>query len=72
MDKWESRRKRSEKDWELYRDIFYEPPYSVREAAVGLIVIAIGPTALPVALGGIAPRRRPVMERRTNSGDLQP
>ncbi|MDP9144516.1 MAG: hypothetical protein M3N43_07445, partial [Actinomycetota bacterium] len=42
MDNWESRRKRPEEDRELYREIFYELPYSIRQAAVGLIVIAIG------------------------------
>jgi hypothetical protein len=42
MDKWESRRKRPEEDRELYRDIFYELPYSIRQATVGLIVIAFG------------------------------
>jgi hypothetical protein len=42
MDNWESRRKRAEKDRELYRGIFYEPPYSIWQAAVGFIVIAIG------------------------------
>jgi hypothetical protein len=42
MDKWESRRKRPEKDWELYRENFYELPYSIRQAAVGFIVLAIG------------------------------
>lgn len=42
MDNWEARRKRPEEDRELYREIFYELPYSIRQAAVGLIVIAIG------------------------------
>jgi len=42
MDKWGSHGKRPEEDWELFRELFYELPYSIREAAVGLIVIAIG------------------------------
>ena len=42
MDKRESRGKRPEKDWELYQELFYELPYSIRQAAVGLIVIATG------------------------------
>ena len=41
MDKWESRRKHAEKDRELYRGIFYEPPYSIGQAVAGFIVIAI-------------------------------
>jgi hypothetical protein len=42
MDKWELNRKRSEGDGELYRGILYELPYSIRQAAVGLFVIALG------------------------------
>jgi hypothetical protein len=42
MDKWAPRREHPEEDWELYRDIFYEPPYSIWQATVGFIVIAIG------------------------------
>jgi hypothetical protein len=42
MDNWDSRRKRAEEDRELYQGIFYEPPYSIGQAAVGCIVIAIG------------------------------
>jgi hypothetical protein len=42
MDNWEFRRKRAEEDRELYRGSFYEPPYSIWQAAVGFIVIAIG------------------------------
>jgi|HubBroStandDraft_6_1064221.scaffolds.fasta_scaffold1170914_1 hypothetical protein len=41
MDTWESRRKRGKKDRNLYRGIFYEPPYSIWQAAVVLIVIEI-------------------------------
>jgi hypothetical protein len=39
MDNWESREKRAEEE---YRGIVYEPPYSIWQAAVGFIVIAIG------------------------------
>jgi hypothetical protein len=42
MDNWESRRKRAEEGRDLYRGSFYEPPYSIWEAAVVFIVIAIG------------------------------
>ena len=42
MDNWDSRRKRAEEDRELYQGIFYEPPYSIWQAAVSFIVIAIG------------------------------
>ena len=42
MATWESRRKRAKEDRELYRGIFYEPPYSIWHAAVGLIVLAMG------------------------------
>ena len=35
-------RTRAEEDRELYRGIFYEPPYSIWQAAVSSIVIAIG------------------------------
>jgi len=42
MGRWESDRGRPEEDPELYRGSFYEPPYSIREAAVGFTVIAIG------------------------------
>jgi len=42
MDIWEFSRKRSEGDRELHRDIFYELPYSIRQAAVGVFVIALG------------------------------
>jgi hypothetical protein len=42
MDNWESRRKRAEEDRELYRGSFYEPLYSIWQAAVGFIVIASG------------------------------
>jgi hypothetical protein len=42
MDKWEPRRERPEEDREVYREIFYEPPYSIWQATVGFIVIAIG------------------------------
>ena len=41
MDKWESRRKRGEEDRNLYRGIFYEPPYSIWQAVVVLIVMEI-------------------------------
>jgi hypothetical protein len=33
---------RPEEHPELYRGIFYEPPYSIWEAAVGFIVIVFG------------------------------
>ena len=39
MDNRESRGKRADEE---YRGIFYEPPYSIWQAAVGFIVIAIG------------------------------
>ena len=42
MNNWDSRRKRAGEDRELYQGIFYEPPYSIWQAAVGFIVIAIG------------------------------
>jgi hypothetical protein len=42
MDIWDSRRKRAEEDRELYQGSFYEPPYSIWQAAVSFIVIAIG------------------------------
>jgi hypothetical protein len=44
MDKWEPHKKCADEDnRELHReDLFYEPPYSIRQAAVGLIVLAIG------------------------------
>jgi len=42
MDQWRSRRKHAEDDRELYRGIFYEPPYSIWQAAVSFIVMAIG------------------------------
>ncbi len=43
MDKWEPPGKRAlEDDLDLYQEIFYEPPYSIWQAAVGLIVLAIG------------------------------
>jgi hypothetical protein len=42
MGRWESGRERPEEDPELYRGSFYEPPYSIWEAAVGFTVIAIG------------------------------
>jgi hypothetical protein len=43
MDKWETPREHSEEDLELYREIiFYEPPYSIWQATVGFIIIAIG------------------------------
>ena len=41
MDKRESPRKRAEPERRLYRGIFYEPPYSIWQAAVVLIVIEI-------------------------------
>ncbi|HXB03847.1 MAG TPA: hypothetical protein VNY77_03140 [Candidatus Angelobacter sp.] len=42
MDKWEPPREHSEEDPELYREIiFYEPPYSIWQATVGVIVIAV-------------------------------
>ena len=34
--------RRAEEDRELYQGIFYEPPYSLWQAAVSFIVIAIG------------------------------
>jgi len=42
MDKRESPRKRAEPERRLYRGIFYEPPYSIWQAAVSLVVLAIG------------------------------
>ena len=42
MDKWEPRRKLAEQEREAYRGSFYEPPYSIWQAAVSFIVIAIG------------------------------
>jgi hypothetical protein len=42
MDKRESRGKCPEKDWELYQELIYELPYSIRQAAVGLIGITTG------------------------------
>ncbi len=39
MDNWESRGKRAEEE---YRGIFWEPPYSIWQAAVSLVVLAIG------------------------------
>ena len=42
MDKRESPRKRAEPEPGLYRGIFYEPPYSIWQAAVCLLVLAIG------------------------------
>jgi hypothetical protein len=44
MGKWESHTTRADEDnLELYReDLFYEPPYSIWQAAVGFIVLAIG------------------------------
>ena len=41
MDRWESRRKRGEEDRNLYRGIFYEPPYSIWQAVVVLSVMEI-------------------------------
>ena len=41
MNNWDSRRKRAGEDRELYQGIFYEPPYSIWQAAVVLIVIEI-------------------------------
>lgn len=38
----ESGQDRPEEHPELYRGSLYEPPYSIREAAVGLTVIVIG------------------------------
>ena len=70
MGEGESRRKRADEERELYRGIFYEPPYSIWQAAVGLIVIAIGRLLYRWVLGRIAPRRRPVMERRAFLGTL--
>ena len=42
MGRWEPGRERPEEDPELYRGSLYEPPYSIREAAVGFTVIVIG------------------------------
>ena len=42
MGRWEPGRERPEEDPELYRGSFYEPPYSIWEAAVGFTVITIG------------------------------
>jgi len=42
MGRWEPGRERPEEDPELYRGIFYEPPYSIWEAAAGFTVITIG------------------------------
>jgi hypothetical protein len=42
MDKRESRGKRPETDWELYQELVEGLPYSIRQAAVGLIVITTG------------------------------
>ena len=42
MDKRESPRTRAEPEPVLYRGIFYEPPYSIWQAAVCLLVLAIG------------------------------
>ena len=39
--KWEPGSQRSENS-ELYRGILYEPPYSIRDAAVGFTVTVIG------------------------------
>jgi hypothetical protein len=55
MDKWESRRKRAEKDRELYRGIFYEPPYSI---AAGVYLPADRPGTRPK--GGAALERPPL------------
>ena len=41
MDQRESRRKRGEEDRNLYRGIFYEPPYSIWPAVVVLSVMEI-------------------------------
>ena len=37
----EPARSRSEQDREPHPDIFFEPPYSIRQAASGLLVIGI-------------------------------
>lgn len=42
MGRWEPGRERLEGNPALYRGSFYEPPYSIWEAAVGFTVIAIG------------------------------
>jgi hypothetical protein len=42
MGRWEPGRGRPEADPELYRGSFYDPPYSIWEAAVGFTIIAIG------------------------------
>jgi hypothetical protein len=42
MGRWEPGRERPEEDPELYRGSFYEPPYSIWEAAIGFTVIVIG------------------------------
>ncbi len=42
MGRWESGRDCPEEDPELYRGSLYEPPYSIREAALGFTVIVIG------------------------------
>lgn len=42
IDRWEPGNERPEKHPEPYRGIFYEPPYSIWEAAVGFTVIVIG------------------------------
>jgi hypothetical protein len=42
MGRWGPGRERREEDPALYRGSFYEPPYSIWEAAVGFTVIVIG------------------------------
>jgi hypothetical protein len=41
MDQWEFRTKRGQADRGLYRGILYEPPYSIWQAVVVLIVMEI-------------------------------